>query len=337
MTNRIKLACATASCLAIALSGCGGSDDTAATAQPASPGQPEDVEVVTHNDVGGGSDVFTRQIIKFMYENDTIDKLWPVRNEPTGDSIGAMSYMVGKAGSDNVISQITPTWIVTPMTVSGGGVSLEDLTPIAGLSSEPIVVATRADSELNSLTDFVDAAKANPGELIQTGGSTTATDSLSGKVLQEETGAVWKFLSFEDGGSRISAILRGDADVMFGSPGDFTQQVEAGEMKVISVLGDTELSLFPDAATSASEGFELSGLPIQFRGIYGAPEMSDAAIDYYENSFESMLESAAWETYADENGLITDYKDSAEWGEYVVSQREVFADMLQDLGLRKDQ
>ena len=31
------------------------------------------MEVVTHNAVGGGSDVFTRQMIKVMYENDIID------------------------------------------------------------------------------------------------------------------------------------------------------------------------------------------------------------------------------------------------------------------------
>ena len=40
------------------------------------------VEVVTHNAVGGGSDVFTRQMIKVMYENKIIDTNWPVRNVP---------------------------------------------------------------------------------------------------------------------------------------------------------------------------------------------------------------------------------------------------------------
>ena len=54
------------------------------------------VEVVTHNAVGGGSDVFTRQMIKVMYENKIIDTNWPVRNVPAGDSIGAMSYMVDR-------------------------------------------------------------------------------------------------------------------------------------------------------------------------------------------------------------------------------------------------
>ena len=66
------------------------------------------VEVVTHNAVGGGSDVFTRQMIKVMYENKIIDTNWPVRNVPAGDSIGAMSYMVDRKGNAGLIAQVTP-------------------------------------------------------------------------------------------------------------------------------------------------------------------------------------------------------------------------------------
>ena len=76
------------------------------------------VEVVTHNAVGGGSDVFTRQMIKVMYENNIIDTNWPVRNVPAGDSIGAMSYMVDRKGNAGLIAQVTPTWLSTPMTVA---------------------------------------------------------------------------------------------------------------------------------------------------------------------------------------------------------------------------
>ena len=75
----------------VALAACGSSGPGGAKSGP--------VEVVTHNAVGGGSDVFTRQMIKVMYENKIIDTNWPVRNVPAGDSIGAMSYMVERKGN----------------------------------------------------------------------------------------------------------------------------------------------------------------------------------------------------------------------------------------------
>ena len=143
------------------------------------------VEVVTHNAVGGGSDVFTRQMIKVMYENKIIDTNWPVRNVPAGDSIGAMSYMVDRKGNAGLIAQVTPTWLATPMTVANAKVSLADLTPITLVATEPQVIVTNAKSQFNSFADFVNAAKAAPDTLVQAGGSSTANDALTRLVLQD--------------------------------------------------------------------------------------------------------------------------------------------------------
>ena len=121
----------------VALAACGGGGGGGGKSGP--------VEVVTHNAVGGGSDVFTRQMIKVMYENKIIDTNWPVRNVPAGDSIGAMSYMIDRKGNEGLIAQVTPTWLATPMTVANAKVSLADLTPITLVATEPQVVVTNAN------------------------------------------------------------------------------------------------------------------------------------------------------------------------------------------------
>ena len=50
-------------------------------------GEPTNTEVVTHDEVGGGSDVFTRQVIKILAVND-IDSQWPVKNIPAATRSG---------------------------------------------------------------------------------------------------------------------------------------------------------------------------------------------------------------------------------------------------------
>ena len=142
----------------------------------------------THNAVGGGSDVFTRQMIKVMYENKIIDTNWPVRNVPAGDSIGAMSYMVDKKGNSGVIAQVTPTWLATPMTVSNAKVSLADLTPITLVATEPQVVVTNAKSQFNSFADFVAAAKRHRSPSSRPAGPAPPTTRLTRLVLQDSLG-----------------------------------------------------------------------------------------------------------------------------------------------------
>lgn len=321
----------TAICFSLPLAAC---DSTGAPAKDdggGEPGAPQETEVVTHNAPGGGSDVFTRGIIEILRDEDIISTNWPVVNVPEGDSIGAMAYMVGKSGSDGTISQFTPTWLVTPLTVEGDVPTDEDLTPIAEISTEPMVVAAREDSPFETLADFIEAAQTD-SDLVQVGGSTTATDSLTGTILKEETGADWKFLSFEDGGSRITAILRGDADVMFGSPGDFTEQVRAKKMKVITVFGADRIPLYEDAPTTDELGITLDVLPTQFRGILGAPDMPKEAVDYYAGVIEKLLDSEGWASYAEKNGLVNEYRTGDELTAFLDEQREVYATLLEQVG-----
>ncbi len=178
---------------------------------------------------------------------------------------------------------MTPTWLATPMTVANAKVSLAQLTPISLVATEPQVVVTNAKSPFNTFADFVAAAKKTPDTLVQTGGSSTANDALTRLVLQDTLDARWKFLSFEDTGSRITALLRDDANIMLGSASDVAEQVKAGQLKVIAVIGDQRLETFPDVSTTEEQGIDSSKVPVQFRAVMGAPDMPADAVQKYQD------------------------------------------------------
>jgi putative tricarboxylic transport membrane protein len=313
----------------VALAACGGGSGGGGKTGP--------VEVVTHNAVGGGSDVFTRQMIKVMYENKIIDTNWPVRNVPAGDSIGAMSYMIDRKGNAGLLAQVTPTWLATPMTVSNAKVSLAQLTPISLVATEPQVVATNAKSPYNTMADFVAAAKQAPDTLVQAGGSSTANDALTRLVLQDTLGAKWKFLSFEDTGSRITALMRNDANIMLGSASDFAEQVKAGQLKVIAVIGDQRLDAFPDVSTTQEQGIDSSKVPVQFRAVMGAPEMPADAVQTYQDDLTKMVETEDWKNLIKDDGLVTQNLQDEKLEAYLKEQTDIVGGLLQGLGLRKDQ
>jgi putative tricarboxylic transport membrane protein len=262
---------------ALALTGCGAQQDGAV------PGAPSETETVVHTGPGGGSDVFARQVIKLMQQDKLISDSWPVRNQTDGASMGAMKYVADKQGSDDTIAAITPTWLVTPLTIAGGTVTIDDLQPIAALLIEPQMMAVRTDSPYHAPQDFINAAKAKPETLTQVGGSATATDSLTGKELQAQTGTKWKFQSFSGGADRTNALVKGDAQMMIGGAGDFVDLVKAGKLRIISVMGSERVSAFPDVPTLKEQGFDVTSLPEEFRGFVGPKGMSDEALKYYQD------------------------------------------------------
>jgi putative tricarboxylic transport membrane protein len=312
--------------------GCGLDSDSGGSGEEGGDFEPSSVEFMVHTGPGGGSDIFARDVITMLRDEDIISENWPVRNEEAGEGAGAMSHLLGEAGETNIISAMTTTWLTTPLTIEGAETKVTDLTPIAGLIIEPEVMAVAADSEYETLSDFVDAAKEQPGELIQTGGSTTEVGALNGKALATEAGTSWEFLSFEEVGQRIAALLNGDADMMFGSAQDFTAQVEAGKLKIIATISPEPSPVFPDAPTTEDEGFSTALVP-QVRGIMGPPEMPEDALEYYQGVFSDLLETGAWETFVEKNGVVTELRLGDEWGGFLAEQESVVREKLDEIGL----
>jgi putative tricarboxylic transport membrane protein len=268
-----------------------------------------------------------------MQQTKIISSNWPVRNQTEGSGIGAMSYVIGKRGHDDTVAAITPTWLVTPLTLKGSSVSIDDLQPIAGLLVEPQVMAVRADAPYSTAKDFVDAARQQPDGLVQVGGSITATDSLTGKALQSQSGAKWKFLSFSDSGQRIASLLRGDAQMMIGSTDDFSEQVRAGKVKIVAVVGDQPVATFPAVTTLKAQGFQVDTLPEEFRGFVGPPGMPKAALTYYQNLFAKLVRTPEWLAYAKQNGDITQFMDSGQFTSFLSAQKASLTKLVGQLNL----
>lgn len=332
MTRTALRTTAVSAALALLVTGCSsatGSDD-GTTAEEFSP---EAVELMVHTGPGGGSDVFARELTAILESEELVERSsWTVVNENGGSGAVAMAQLARLAGEETTVAMTTPTWLTTPLTNADAAVTIDQLTPIAQMVSEPMVMAVAADAPYESLEDFVAAAEADPGALVQTGGSVTAVDAIAGEVLKDETGADWSFLSFEGGGERVTALLSGDADMMFGAPSDFSEQVRAGELRVIATIGEERSELFPDAPTLEESGFDVE-VPQQLRGLVGPPEMPEEAVAYYEGIAEEVSSTDAWAQYCEENGLTPVFAGADEWADNLEEQDELLTELLDELDL----
>src|SRR3989454_396386 len=140
------------------------------------------VDLVVHTGPGGGSDVLARAIAVMVEK----EKLLPVRlqviNKPGGNAAVAAAHLAEKKGDPNTLGLFTGVWLQTPLVSSEAKVTLRDLTPIARLVLEPAVIAVKADAPYKTLAEFIEAAKKNPGQLKQSGGSNTSRDNVVRQV-----------------------------------------------------------------------------------------------------------------------------------------------------------
>jgi putative tricarboxylic transport membrane protein len=260
------------------------------------------VEVIVHTGPGGGSDVLARAIVTMMEKEKLAPTRMQVVNKPGGNGAVAAAAIAEKKDDPHTIGFITSVWIANALTTSEAKVTVHDLRPIAQLMLEPAVFVVRADSPYKSLKEFIDAAKARPGALKQSGGSVTSRDNIVRQQLQHATGAKWAFVSFPGGGERLAALLGGHVDIMVIEPQEAGEQVRAGKLRVLAQLTEKRLAGYPDAPTLKEAGFDVKPTP-QIRGVVAPPQMSNDAAAYWEATFARLRETPSWKKYIQDNQL----------------------------------
>ena len=132
---------------------------------------------------------------------------------------------------------------------------LKDLTPIASIAEQPVVLVVRADSPLKTLADFVQAAKAHPGKvgIAQAGNGTVG--HLAGELLQRKAGVQILQVPYKGAGPAMTDLLGGQVETYFGSSVSVMGQLAAGKIRALAASSARRISAMPDVPTIAEQGY----------------------------------------------------------------------------------
>ncbi len=291
------------------------------------------VEVVVHTGPGGGSDIFARAIAEMIGKEKLVPHRLQVVNKSGGGSAVAMAYLAEKKGDTHTLGFFTGVWVTNPLTRAEAGVMVKELAPIARLVLEPAVVAVKADSPYRTMKEFVEAAKKNPGQLKQSGGSVTGRDNLVRLVIEKATGAKWVFVSFPGGGERIANLLGGHVQMMVMEPQEAGEHIKAGNLRVIAALTESRLESFPNVPTIKEQGIDIPIIP-QARGILAPAGVGADVVKYWEGIFGRFAQSAAWKKYLSDNQLEDGFLTGNALNKFFDDLTVQMRDILKEAGVK---
>lgn len=316
------------SCILLAAAAVLAAAPAAAQFKPTKP-----IEIIVHTGPGGGADVLARFISSLVDK----EKLAPVRmqvnNKPGGGGLTAMNYVVEKKGDAHAVAIFTGVWLTSPLTQVEAKVTVKDMTPIARLVLEPAVIVVKADAPFNTMKDFIDAAKKNPGQMKQSGGSITSRDNVVRQLIMKNTGANWAFISFAGGGERIAALLGGHVNMMVIEPQEAGEHIRAGNMRVLAQVSEKRLAGFPNVPTLKEAGVDVVNVP-QVRGVVAPPGMPADAVAYYEDLFARIVQTASWKKYLEDNQFQDGFQKSADLSKFFDEYTERMRGILKEAGAK---
>ena len=122
---------------------------------------------------------------------------------------------------------------------------LTDLTPIAELAYEPLLICVKNSLPVKNLKELIAWLKANPGKASVGIPGIGSTGNLAGISFQKATGTTFQFIPYRGDGPAVQDMMAGQIDMMIEPSSNFTAQVKAGTIRAIAVPSRPALSICP--------------------------------------------------------------------------------------------
>jgi tripartite-type tricarboxylate transporter receptor subunit TctC len=131
----------------------------------------------------------------------------------------------------------------------------KDFAPIATLPVAPNILAVKSKGSINSLSEVVARAKADPGKLNYASPGNGTTPQLAMELFKLKAGLDITNIPFNGGGPATQALLTGTVDLLLTALPGAQAQVQAGVMRGLAVTTQTRWVNLPDVPTFKEAGF----------------------------------------------------------------------------------
>lgn len=246
-----------------------------ATASFASTFPDRPVKIMVGLAPGGGTDTLARLVAK------ELSTLWGqtvlVENR-TGASgtIGAEAVISSPPdGYTLLISPQTSIAVAPQLFAQPPYDPLKDLTPITVIASSPLVMVAHPSFPANNFKEFIDYAKAHPGEVTFASGGVGSSPHMTSELLQEQFDLKGVHVPYRGEQPALTDVAGNQVNVLFANIPSGMPHVESGRLKALVTTGAKRSSLAPDVPTISESGNEI--VTFTWNALYGpsgmAPEL----------------------------------------------------------------
>lgn len=138
---------------------------------------------------------------------------------------------------------------------------LTDFSFISVTNRDPSVLVARSSLPINTFKEFVDYAKAHPGEVRMGSPGNGTYSHMTQLALQDLAGVEFNIIPYRGPPQVLGDLLGGRLDAGMALIGNFMAQVKSGQLKVLAVFGEHRDPALPKVPTLIEQGYNFSSQP----------------------------------------------------------------------------
>lgn len=289
------------------------------------------VKIIVSFAPGGATDVVARKLAqKFqeIYKQPFVVENRPGAGGTLGTSLAARAkpdgytLFLGQVSSHGVAPNLYKKLEYDPV---------KDFTPLGLIASSPQVIVVNPNSPIKSLSDLVEYSKKNSGKMTYASSGVGTTIHLAGEMYNNNVGVKMVHVPFQGSGPAVTAMIAGQANVMFDDLPSSMPSVKSGALRAIAVTGDKRSPQLPDVPTVKEIGkpFNLGEFDVSaWFALFGPANMPAPIADSLNATLVKILNEPDVKAFFDGRGAVTmpgtrqqasDFvnKELAKWGDVI--------------------
>jgi tripartite-type tricarboxylate transporter receptor subunit TctC len=293
------------------------------------------ITIICPWNAGGGTDRVSRFLADAL--KTSLDVPCVVQNK-TGGS-GAVGHSFGANAKPDGYTITMGTFELSTMHWMGiSDLTYERYIPLMQVNADAAALIVHKDAPWNSLQEFLDHVKANPGKVQMSGTATGGAWDLARAGFQIAAGLpVDSILWIPTQGSAPSLVelMGGHIDAVCCSVPEAAAQIEAGELRVLSVMSGERLADYPDYPTCKEAGIDWE--MVGWRGLMLPLETPESVVIKLTEAFSEITHSEAYQSFMKKNGFGIELKQGNAFKEFLRSEDAKWEKVIDATGYASQQ
>ena len=208
--------------------------------------------------------------------------------------------------------------------------TLDQLTPVARFTADPVVLAVRSESPWKTYAEFIAYAKANPKKINYGSSGNYGTMHVPMEMLGSMSGASFTHVPFTGAAPAVTALLGGSLDAVASGPSTVVQHVKAGKLRVLANWGPERHPALPDVPTLRELGVTVEFA--QWAGLFAPSGTPEPIVNALRKASREMQDDPAFkQTFVTLQTPLA-YLDAPAFRAYWDIDAKKIADVVQRIG-----
>jgi tripartite-type tricarboxylate transporter receptor subunit TctC len=246
-----------------------------------------------------------------------------------GGALAWTKFAQAKPDGYTVCGINIPHIILQPLAQKDAAFKTEDLKPLCLFESTPIGLALKKESKINTLKEFIDYAKANPGKITIGMSGKLSGHHMASLQFEKMTGTKLTQVTFTGAAPQVTALLGGHVEAIWGNSSDLVSYKD--QIKLLAIGTEKRMGVLPNVPTFQEQGMKF--YPRIDRGV-AVPQNTPADITAkLEKVFLEAVNTSDYQSKIINAGFVPLKLGSEESIKYIAEETAVFKKLLAEHNL----